>query len=244
MTKRILDIVDMQVDFMRADGKLAVPGAEALIKRTNDFFKALPQGAFDLALFKYDTHFADEYPRSPESQSFPNIHCEYGTEGWSLAVDDAALRGKMPVHYMTKNTFNMWENNPLSDATKLKFANDTEQKAYANLYRMSDDRQVVKPGTLRDQFMKALALGEDDVEVTLIGVASDFCVHDAILGYLERGATVNVVEDLVTGIGTPVPGRAASGHIADVLKLPPFQQYVASGKVRLVKVQDVLRPGL
>lgn len=240
--KRILDIVDMQVDFMRADGKLAVPGADALIQRTNDFFKALPRGAFDLALFKYDTHFADEYPRSPESQSFPDIHCEYGTEGWSLAVDDAALHGKMPVRYMTKNTFNMWENNPLSDAAQLKFANRTEQEAYANLYRVSDDRQVVKPGTLRDEFMRALSLGTDDVEVTLIGVASDFCVHDAILGYLERGASVNVVEDLVTGIGTPVPGRAPSGHIADVLKLPPFQPYVASGKVRLVKARDVLRP--
>ena len=100
----------------------------------------------------------------------------------------------------------------------------------------------MKPGTLRDEFMRALSLGTDDVEVTLIGVASDFCVHDAILGYLERGASVNVVEDLVTGIGTPVPGRAPSGHIADVLKLPPFQPYVASGKVRLVKARDVLRP--
>lgn len=237
MAKRILDIVDMQVDFMRVDGKLAVPGADALIARANDFFKALPQGAFDLALFKYDTHFADEYPQSPERQSFPNIHCEYGTEGWSLAVDDSALRGKMPLHYMTKNTFNMWENNPLSDAAKLKFANATEEKAYANLYHVGTDRQAVAPGVLRGEFMRAMG---DDVEVTLIGVASDFCVHDAILGYLERGATVNVVEDLVTGIGTPVPGRAASGHIRDVLQLPPFAPYVAQGKVRLVTAKDVL----
>jgi nicotinamidase-related amidase len=239
MKKRILDIVDMQVDFMRADGKLAVPGADALIARANDFFRALPQGAFDFALFKYDTHFADEYPRSPESQSFPNIHCEYGTEGWSLAVDDAALRGKMPLHYMTKNTFNMWENNPLSDAAQLKFANDTERKAYANLYRVTGDRLAVTPGTLRDAFMKAIGPGD---EVTVIGVASDFCIHDAILGYLERGATVNVVEDLVTGIGTSVPGRAASGHIRDVLKLPPFARYVVQGRVRLVTARDVLSP--
>lgn len=244
MTKRILDIVDMQVDFMRADGKLAVPGADALIRRTNDFFKALPKGAFDFALFKYDTHFADEYPKSPESQSFPGIHCEYGTEGWGLAVDDGALKGKMPVHYMTKNTFNMWENNPLSDVTKLTFANNTERRAYNNLYHITSDRQAVKGGMLRDEFMKALRLGAQDVEVTLIGVASDFCVHDAILGYLERGARVNVVEDLVTGIGTPVPGRAPSGHISDVLKLPPFRPYVESGKVRLVKAQDVLKPAI
>lgn len=241
MTKRILDVVDMQVDFMRADGRLAVPGADALIARTNDFFKALRKGAFDFVLFKYDTHFADEYPRSPESESFPNIHCEYGTEGWSLAVDDSALKGKMPIHYMTKNTFNMWENNPLSKAKDLKFANRTEAQAYGNLYHITSDRQAVRGGMLRDEFMKALKLGKEDIEVTLIGVASDFCVHDAILGYLKKGARVNVVEDLVTGIGTPVPGRAASGHISDVLKLPPFRSYVESGKVRLVQSQDVLK---
>ena len=240
MARKILDIVDMQVDFMRRDGKLAVAGADALIQRTNDFFRALPRGAFDLALFKYDTHFADEYPQSPESQSFPDIHCEYGTEGWSLAVDDGALAGKMPVRYMTKNTFNMWENNPLSDAAKLKFANGTEARAYGNLYHVSEDRAVVEAGTLRDEFMKALRLGEEEVEVTLIGVASDFCVHDAVLGYLQRGARVNIVEDLVKGIGTPVPGRAPSGDIADVLRLEAFRPYVESGKVRLVKARDVL----
>ncbi|MBU0800886.1 MAG: isochorismatase family protein, partial [Alphaproteobacteria bacterium] len=191
--------------------------------------------------FKYDTHFADEYPRSPESQSFPNIHCEYGTTGWGLAVDADALKGKMPIHYMTKNTFNMWEDNPLSDATKLKFANPTERAAYDNLYFIGNDRQAVKGMMLRDEFMNALRL-DKDVEVTLIGVASDFCVHDAILGYLQRGARVRVVEDLVTGIGTPVPGRAPSGNIRDVLDLEVFRPYVKKGQVTLVQSQNVLRP--
>ena len=81
----------------------------------------------------------------------------------------------------------------------------------------------------------------EEFKVTLIGVASDFCVDDAVLGYLKRGAEVEVVEDLVAGIGTPVPDRSATGNIRDVIQLPRFQPYVASGKLRLTTAENVLK---
>lgn len=236
MVVRVLDIVDMQVDFMKASGKLAVPGAEALIERTNEYFRSVKKGDFAVALFKYDTHFAVEYPHSPESQSFPDIHCEYGTPGWQLAVDDSALQGKVPVYYMSKNTFDMWADNPVSKLSTLTFDNPDDRDAYKNLYHATQDRAARSGGYMREAFMELVA-DMENMEVTVIGVASDFCVHDAILGYLQRGATVKVVEDLVTGIGTPVPGRAESGHIRDVLKLPPFRPYVEAGKVTLTRFQ-------
>lgn len=242
----LLDIVDMQGDFMHKAGVLYVPGAEFLIARANDFFRALPQGVFDAALFKYDTHFRDEYKVSPEKESFPDIHCEYATPGWALAVDPDLLTGKMDLFYMTKNTFDMWDENPLPQGRALNFKTDDEKAAYANLHRVTPDRRAIAPGMLRDEFMQTRDLGflQEDFSVTMIGVASDFCVDDAMIGYLKRGASVAVVEDLVAGIGTPVPGRAASGHIRDVIQLPRFQPYVQSGQLRLTTAASVLRAGI
>lgn len=239
--KRILDIVDAQHDFMHSKGKLSVTGAERLISLTDEFFRALKTGAFDLALFKYDTHFKDEYPKSPESQFFPDIHCEYGTEGWQLAVNSKLLEGKFPVRYMAKNTFDMWQQNPISDAAKLKFANDIEETAYANLYHVTSDVKTVRQGVLRDKFFTFMDLGQPDaVKVTLLGVASDFCDHDAMLGYLERGADVEVIEDLVAGIGSEIPGRSKTGDIRDVIALPVFEKYVRDGRLTLTNTQTVL----
>jgi nicotinamidase-related amidase len=240
MTKHILDIVDMQFDFTKKSGKLPVPWADPLNGKTNEFFGTIPKGVFDAAIFKYDTHFSSEYPHSPESKSFPNIHCEHGTPGWDLTVDAGLLKGKMPVWYMSKNVFDMWDKNPVTDQSKLKFNNDNEAKAYANLFHVTDDPKAIQRGVQRDEFFRAMGLASgEDFFVTMLGVASDICVHDAALGYLQHGAQVRIIEDLVTGIGTPVQGRAYSGHINDVLALPVFSSYVKSQQLTLISARQV-----
>jgi hypothetical protein len=111
MAKHILDIVDMQFDFTKKNGKLPVPWADALNDKAND------------------------------CKAFPHIHCEHGTQGWELSVDAGLLKGKMPVWYMAKNVFDMWNQNPVKDQSKLKFNNDNEAKAYANLFHVTDGRR-------------------------------------------------------------------------------------------------------
>lgn len=228
---RILDVVDMQNGFMKADSDLPVganqEGAAELIGPTNQFFKELTEDVFDLALFKYDTHFSGEYDNSPEAQAFP-LHCEYGNPGWQLAVEPSMLPANLPTYYMTKNTFDMWADNPVSET--VAFTHEREEKAYQNLYRITDDRNCLDEGMERDKFFNGLNEGD---EVVMIGVASDFCVHDAMLGYLERGARVTVLEDLVKGIGTDLEGRAKSGHINDVVQLPVFKPYLDSGQLQV-----------
>lgn len=238
---RILDIVDMQGDFMRKAGKLFVPNSDILVPRTNRFFAAIQPGYFDAALFKYDTHFADEYRHSPEKDFFP-LHCEYGTQGWELVVDPDLLAGKTDIRYMAKNTFDMWDRNPLPQSQQLAFKNNDEAKAYANLHTVTEDRRVIAPGVLLQSFMDRLSgTGLKGVHVTLIGVASDFCDDDAMLGYLGNGANVAVVEDLVAGIGTQVPGRSTTGDIRDVITLDRFKPYAASGQLTLTTMDRVLK---
>lgn len=246
--KRLLHCVDFNNDFMCADGALSVPGAEALIPAVNQFFENVKEGAFDAALFTYDSHFSGEYPFSPESIPFPNIHCEYGTRGWQLAVKPGLLAGKMPVSYMTKNVFDMWGSNPVDADKRIEFKNEEERQAYRNLFHVTDDPDCLKPGMPRDEFLKDVG---PDTDVVLVGVASNFCDADAMLGYLKKGANVTVLSDLVRGIPLGSEGqkailndtgidRTATGDICDVLKTDRFRPYVENGQLRVETAADFL----
>lgn len=237
MVKRILDIVDMQNDFMQPTGALYVPGAEKIIPRAKSFLKNLKAGDFDLALVKYDTHFTESYDKNPESKQFPP-HCVYGTWGWDLSFKVPVKTARaIPFYQMDKNVFDMWARKP--SLKKLSFSDVFNKKAYKNLFRVG---QMENPSVnvAREKFFKQMDIGPD-TEVVMMGVASDYCVHDAILGYLKRGCRVIVMQDMVQGIGTDVPGRAASGKIEDVLKLADFAPYVASGKLSLSTSEQILK---
>ncbi len=237
MVKRILDIVDMQNDFMDPKGALYVQDAEKIIPKAKSFLKALKTGDFDLALVKYDTHFAESYAKNPESKQFPP-HCVYGTWGWDMAFKiPVGTARDIPFYQMDKNVFDMWARKP--SLKEISFSDRFNSKAYKNLFKVGR-LESPSENMPRNKFLKQMNVGSD-TEVVMMGVASDYCVHDAMLGYLKRGCRVTVLSDLVQGIGTDVPGRAATGQIEDVLKLPVFAPYVASGKLRLSSSDDYLK---
>lgn len=162
MKSRLLHIVDMQNDFMLADGKLSVAGAESLIKPANEFLKTVK---FDMTIATFDTHYAETYDKTEESKMFPP-HCLYGTRGWELAVQP--LNGWLNLYEkVLKNQFNVWEHPE----------------------RIEKTLDVFKPS---------------DTEVYVMGVASDFCVKYAIIGYLQHGYQVRVLQDLCRGINKQI----------------------------------------
>ena len=225
----ILHLVDPQNDFMLPGYALSVAGAERLIKPTNAFFAEVPQGAFRFALATYDTHFVGEYPLSPESEYFPNIHCSYGTDGWSLTVNLRALPNNLPIYYMTKNVFDMWGSNPTGvDPQNIAFSSPQERQAYQNLFHVTDDPLGLKPGTPRDSWLDQQGIGPDTT-VVVVGVASDYCVLDALKGYAARGCKMIVLSDLMQGIGGN-PERSLSGMIEDVCA-QHFAAQMASGRL-------------
>lgn len=227
MTKYILDIVDMQRDFMIPGAALPVAGADQIIAPTNRFFKALKPGTFAAALVKYDTHFPGEYPHSPESAAFPDIHCAYGSKGWEAVVDLDALSRRVPLHHMLKNVFDMWGTNP-TGVKDVTFASKAEKNAYDGLFTIKRNPHDPKPGVARDQWMADHGVTADnDTTVVICGVASDFCVMDAMKGYLERGIKLVVLTDLTRGIGAD-PSRSATGDINDVCARN-FAAYEKSG---------------
>lgn len=223
MVKRILDIVDMQNDFMQPGGALYVPGAEKIIPRANQFLKGLKPKDFDLILLKFDTHFKESYDQNPEAKLFPP-HCIFNSKGWQLAIEmPPALPSKIPTYRMNKNVFDMWAKQP---DIKPRFTDNFNSKAYKNLFttsKWSGKLPVVK----RDDFMKKSGIGRD-TEVVMMGVASDYCVKDAILGYLKRGARVTVLSDMVRGI---------SADIKDVVQTDELKAYTRTGQLRVMSSQ-------
>ncbi|MDR2934185.1 MAG: isochorismatase family protein [Rickettsiales bacterium] len=100
MKNKLLHIVDMQNDFVLANGKLAVAGSDALIKPANDF---LQNSKFDKTIATFDTHYKNSYVKSDEGKQFP-VHCVYGTKGWKLAI-------KIPQYTpVLKGKFSVWDN--------------------------------------------------------------------------------------------------------------------------------------
>lgn len=169
-------VVDVQGDFMRADGALPVAGAEALVAPMNAWLAALrPQDTAGV-LYTFDTHLPEIYAGSPEAAQFPE-HCVRGTTGWETMLELTAPDAAIPLYRLEKGVFDMW----------------AEPALAVEPIRPSDAPLD------RNAFFAALR--DSGVETaTVIGVAADFCVRWAVDGLLRRGFRVTVPAALTRGI--------------------------------------------
>ena len=169
-------VVDMQRDFVMADGALPVGGAEALIEPVRAWLAERTPEDIAGMLFTFDTHVPEVYAGSPESESFP-LHCVRDTPGWALVADWTEVDPAIPVWRLEKGVFAMWEEPGL----------------------VLRDARGGKEEVDRDAFFRDLkASGVDHVIV--IGVAADYCVKWAIDGLVERRFSVEVPAALTRGI--------------------------------------------
>jgi nicotinamidase/pyrazinamidase len=187
-------------------------------------------------LFKYDTHFLREYPFSPEAEIFPKPHCVYGTEGQTLAVEMGDLPSRLRVFYMNKNEFSMWGENPTAHS-KIIFDSADERAVYRNLFCVTDSFNQTSPGIALEAWRAHNHISAQ-TGIVVVGVASDYCVKQAIAGYLKRGHVVTVLTDLVAGIGGE-HSEVRSGHINDVAA-QLFGRALKTGKLKLMTSQHWL----
>ena len=177
--KRFVIVVDMQRDFVAADGALPVGGAEAIVQPMKAWLAVLRSEDVAGVLFTADTHVPAIYAVSTEAEEFPP-HCEKGTPGWKNVLDPDAIDPAMPVYRLEKGMFDMWAEPDLTIAV------------------VATGEQIA-----RDAFFAELkARGVN--EVTVIGVAADYCIRWAIEGLLARGFPVEVPTRLTRGIRRPI----------------------------------------
>lgn len=193
---RFVIVVDTQRDFMAADGALSVPGADALIAPMRAFLAGLDPADIAGVLFTFDTHVPDVYARSAEAEAFP-IHCVRGSKGWANMLDAALLDPAIPAHRIEKGVFDMWAEPDLV---------------------IEDARDPAAPAIPRETFFAGLkAQGVRDV--TVIGVAADYCVRWAIDGLVARGFAVRVPAGLTRGIAREIATVAAEDFAGAALEV-------------------------
>ncbi len=181
---RFVIVVDMQRDFVAADGRLPVEGAQAIVAPMAAWLAQLRPAEVAGVLFTFDTHVPEIYARSAEAEQFPP-HCEQGTPGWELVVDPASVDPAIPTYVLEKAVFDMWQE-PGIAVTAIGTGTVTDREAF---------------------FAGLRAAGIE--EVTVVGVAADYCVRWAVEGLIARGFAVNVPAGLTRGIAQQIDTVAA-----------------------------------
>ncbi len=186
MGKRFVIVVDAQQDFMLPDGALYVPGAQSLIGPMNAWLDALDPSETAGVLLTFDTHYAETYAASAEAAQFP-LHCVRASPGWQSVIDVDVIPAAIPLYTLEKGVFAMWDE--------------------PNVV-IHDARFPERLATPRDRFFDDLRQN-GIAEVTVVGVAADFCVRWAVEGLIERGFHVVVRAAMTCGIVRQIGDLAA-----------------------------------
>jgi nicotinamidase/pyrazinamidase len=170
----ILWDVDTQVDFMLADGKLAVPGAEETIPAMKRLVAAARTAGVVHVASADDHELTDtEISDQPDFQTTYPPHCLRGTRG-ARKIPETEQEDPVPI------TLETLPERYLSGREFL-------------LLKKSFD-VFTNPNT--DRLLQLL----DPDEVVVFGVATDVCDDAAIRAFLERGLRVRFVEDAARGL--------------------------------------------
>ena len=172
--RRVLWDVDTQVDFVHADGKLAVPGAEEAVPAMARLVEWARAEGIPHVASADDHELTDpEISETPDFRTTYPPHCLRGTRG-AQKVEATAQADPVPLG--------------LTDVP----AEWLRGREFLLLKKHFD----VFTNPNADRLLELL----DPEEVIVFGVATDVCDDAAIRGLLARGRAVTFVEDASRGL--------------------------------------------
>jgi nicotinamidase/pyrazinamidase len=172
--RRILWDVDTQIDFVLANGKLAVPGAESAVDAMTQLVVAARAAGIPHVASADDHELTDaEISDEPDLQTTYPPHCLRGTHG---AEKIPATTQSDPVPLALTDVPEKWLRGREFLLLKKSFDVFTNPNAERLLDRL------------------------DPQEIVLFGVATDVCDDAAIRGLLARGRSVTFVEEASRGL--------------------------------------------
>jgi nicotinamidase/pyrazinamidase len=174
MAGRILWDVDTQIDFVHADGKLAVPGAEEVVPAMQKLVAAAREAGIPHVASADDHELSDsEISEQPDFATTYPPHCLRGTRG-ARKIDETDQLDPVPIGL-----------EPL-DEKWLRGREFLLLKKHFDVFTNPNTERLVER--------------LDPDEVILFGVATDVCDDAAIRGLLARGRRVTFVEDAARGL--------------------------------------------
>ena len=172
--KRILWDVDTQVDFVHANGKLAVPDAEAAVPAMARVVEWARREGIPHVASADDHELTDaEISESPDYSATYPPHCLRGTHGAEKVAETAQ-----------------------ADPVPLALTEVPEKWLRGREFLLLKKHFDVFTNPNADRLLELL----DPEEVVLFGVATDVCNDAGIRGLLARGRSVTVVEDACRGL--------------------------------------------
>ncbi|MCK4284252.1 MAG: cysteine hydrolase [Candidatus Brocadiae bacterium] len=165
--------VDTQHDFMDADGKLSVPDAASIVPNLEKLTRFAVDHRIPIVA-SADAHAPDD----PEFEQFPP-HCVAGTPG-QRKIEATSPAGA-----------------ELADPDRLD--EQISRLAAGQIPQLVIEKQDIDVFTVPAAAHVARALAPRRVFV--YGVATEYCVHRAVTGLLNRRCAVTVVADAVRGVG-------------------------------------------
>jgi len=174
MTRLVLWGVDTQVDFVHADGKLAVPAATDAVPAMARLVSAGRDAGIPHVASADDHELTDsEISESPDFETTYPPHCLRGTAG-AAKIAETSQRDPVPL--------------ALTDVPERWLLG----REFLLLKKSFD--VFTNPNT------DALLTRLDPEEIVLFGVATDVCDDAAIRGLLARGRRVTFVEEASRGL--------------------------------------------
>ena len=171
---RILWDVDTQVDFVQADGKLAVPDAEAAVPAMARLVEWARAEGIPHVASADDHELTDaEISETPDFLATYPPHCLRGTHGATKVPATAQI-----------------------DPVPLGLTEVPQQWLRGREYLLLKKHFDVFTNPNADRLLDLL----DPGEVIVFGVATDVCDDAAIRGLLARGRTVTFVEEASRGL--------------------------------------------
>ena len=172
--RRLLWDVDTQVDFVHADGKLAVPGAVDVVPAMARLVAAAREAGIPHVASADDHELTDdEISDAPDYSATYPPHCLRGTRGAEKIPETQQVD---PVPLALTHVPEKWLQGREFLLLKKSFDVFTNPNAEHLLERL------------------------DPQEIVLFGVATDVCNDAAIRGLLARGRSVTFVEDAAAGL--------------------------------------------
>jgi nicotinamidase/pyrazinamidase len=172
--KRVLWDVDTQVDFVHANGKLAVPGAEEIVPAMRQLVEAARTAGVAHVASADDHELTDpEISETPDFETTYPPHCLRGTRG-ATKIPETEQHDPVPISL-----------EPLPDKW-LRGREFLLLKKHFDVFTNSNT----------DRLVELL----DPDEIVLFGVATDVCDDAAIRGLLARERRVVFVEDAARGL--------------------------------------------
>jgi len=174
MRSSILWDVDTQIDFVHADGKLAVPGAEEAVPAMRLLVEAARDAGIPHVASADDHELTDaEISEEPNFETTYPPHCLRGTRG-ARKIDETDQVDPVPIGL-----------EPLP-----------EQFLRGREFLLLKKHFDVFTNPNAERLLELL----DPDDVILFGVATDVCDDAAIRGLLARGRRVAFVEDAARGL--------------------------------------------